>query len=89
MRPLDLFEQLTTCHAQPADWTALIDLDQQLTDRRIELLKAMEAAVTQPAEQPALDDQHGDLDRLCRVACVAGPEGSRCRNARPCRRSCD
>jgi hypothetical protein len=35
---------------------------QKLADRRVELGQAVEAAMAQPAQKPALDDQHGGLD---------------------------
>jgi len=35
---------------------------QKLADRRVELGQAVEAAMAQPAQEPALDDQHGGLD---------------------------
>ena len=41
---------------------ALVQIDQQLGDRRVELGQAEEAPVAQAREDPALDDLHPDFD---------------------------
>ena len=71
--PIELFEQRPAGDAEPPDQAFVVELPQQLTDRRVEFGQTVEAAVAQAAEQPSLDDQHRDFDfRL-----VARP-------ARPC-----
>ena len=72
--PVELFEQRPAGDTEPPDQAFVVELPQQLTDRRVEFGQTVEAAVAQAAEQPSLDDQHRDFDfRL-----VTRP-------ARPCR----
>ena len=62
MRPVEFLEQRTAGDAQPPDRPHLVELVQQLADCRIQFSQAVEAAMPQPAEQPAFDDQHRGLD---------------------------
>src|SRR4051812_22733081 len=57
--PVELFEQLPAGDAQAADGTLLVETHQQFADRGVELAQAVEGSMTQPAKQPALDDQPG------------------------------
>jgi hypothetical protein len=41
--------------AEPPDQAFVVELPQQLTDRRVEFGQTVEAAVAQAAEQPSLD----------------------------------
>ena len=61
-RPVDLLEQPAACHAEPPDRPFLIQPREQFADRRIDLGQAVEGAMAQAAEQPALDDEDGLLD---------------------------
>ena len=69
-RTIDLFEQLPARHAEPADRMLLVEMRQKFADRRVDLRQAIEYPVTQPSQQPSLDDEHGLLNlRLgCRFA---------------------
>jgi hypothetical protein len=72
--PVELFEQRLAGDSEALDRAFVVELPQQLADRRIAFGQTVEAAVAQAAEQPSLDNQHRDFDfRL-----VARP-------ARPCR----
>src|SRR6516165_6361069 len=72
--PVELFEERPAGDTEAPDQAFVVELPQQLTERCIEFGQTVEAAVAQAAEQPSLDDQHGDFDfRL-----VTRP-------ARPCR----
>ena len=71
-RPIEFLEQLAAGDAEPADRPLLVEADQQLADRLVELGQAVEAPVAQPPQQPALDDQHAGLD-LGLVARLARP----------------
>src|SRR6266851_919253 len=62
VRPIEFLEQRPAGDAEAADRSLLVELVQKLADRRVELGQAVEAAMTQPPEQPALDDQHRGLD---------------------------
>ena len=62
VRPIEFFEQLPAGDAEPADRPLLVETDEQLADRLVQFGQAVEAAMAQPAEQPALDDQHAGLD---------------------------
>ena len=44
------------------DRPLLVELAQQLADRRVELGQAVKAAMAQTTQEPALDDQHRHLD---------------------------
>jgi hypothetical protein len=48
--PVEFFEQGAAGDAEPADRAFVIELSQQLDDRRIELGQAGEAAMAQPAQ---------------------------------------
>lgn len=54
-RPIDLVEQMPARHAEPADRAFVIDPVQHRADRGIELGEAMEDAVAQAPDKPALD----------------------------------
>ena len=62
VRPIEFFEQRSAGDPKPPDRSLVIELLQQLADRRIRFGQAIEATVAQPPEQPALDDQHRDFD---------------------------
>ena len=61
-RPIELFEQLPTREAEPADRPLLVEPLEQLADCRVQLCEAVEPAITQPTEEPTLDDQHASFD---------------------------
>ena len=71
-RAVDLLEQLAAGDAEPAQGLALVELDQEFGDGGVDLGQAVEEPVAQPAQQPALDDEHGLLD-LGLVARVSRP----------------
>ena len=75
--PVEFLEQRAAGDAEPPDRSLVVELPQQLADRRVEFGQAVEAAMAQPAEQPALDDQHRDFD----LRLVARPARS-CRQDR-------
>src|ERR1700756_708971 len=58
----ELFEERRAGDTEPPDPAFVVELPQQLTDRHVEFGQTVEAAVTQAAEQPSLDDQHCDFD---------------------------
>ena len=60
--PVELFEERAASDTEPADQAFVVELAQQLSDRRVEFGQTVEAAVAQAAEQPSLDDQHCDFD---------------------------
>jgi hypothetical protein len=62
-RPIKLFQELLARHPEAADRSLLVELPQQIADRRVQLGEAVEYAIAQAAEQPALDDQHAGFDR--------------------------
>jgi hypothetical protein len=62
VRPVEFFEQGAAGDAEPPEPALFVQLPQQLADRRIELDQAVKAAMAQPAQQPALDDQHRRFD---------------------------
>jgi hypothetical protein len=72
--PIELFEQGAAGDPEPSERALVVELPQQLADRRIELGQTVKAAMPQPAQQPGLDNQHCGLD----FGLVARP-------ARPCR----
>src|ERR1700680_3735591 len=53
VRPIEFLEQRTSGDAKTADRSLLVELVQQLTDRRIEFGQAVKAAMAQPAQEPA------------------------------------
>src|SRR5512144_301539 len=61
VRPIEFLEQGAAGDPEAADRSLLIELPQQLADRRIEFGQTVKAAMPQSAEQPALDDQHRRL----------------------------
>ena len=75
-RTIDLFEQLPARHAEPADRTLLVEMRQKVADRRVDLRQAIKCPVTQPSQQPSLDDEHG----LLNLRLVPG-------SSRPCRQN--
>jgi hypothetical protein len=78
-RVVDLVEQLPAGGAEPADGPLLVESFQHLGDRRVDLREAVEGFATQPAEQPAFDDQH----RRLTFALSRGFLGSAGSNAAP------
>lgn len=73
-RTIDLLEQLPPRAPDTAQNPTIVEIGQQFGNRGVHLGQAIEDAMAQTAEKPALDDPHGRLDfRL-----VA-------RAARPCR----
>src|SRR5205823_1057696 len=56
--PVELFEARPAGDTEPPDRAFVVELPQQLTDRRIEFGQTVEATVPQAAEQPSLDNQH-------------------------------
>src|SRR5207302_3952851 len=60
--PVELFEERSAGDTEPPDRAFVVELPQQLTDRRIEFGQTIEATVPQTAEKPSLDDQHRDFD---------------------------
>ena len=60
--PIEFLEQRAAGDAQTTDRPLLVELPQQLADRRVEIGQRKEAAIAQPAEQPAFDDQNRRLD---------------------------
>jgi len=52
--PVELFEQRPASNTETTDQAFIVELPQQLTDRRIELGQAVKAAMAQAAEQPPL-----------------------------------
>jgi len=47
---------------------SLVQVSQQLADRRVELGQAEEAPVAQPGQNPAFDDLNPDFDLRLRVS---------------------
>jgi hypothetical protein len=74
MRPIEFLEQGAAGDPKTPDRPFLVELPQHLADRGVEFGQAVKATMAQPAEQPALDDQHRRLD----LGFIAGA-------ARPCR----
>ena len=62
VRPVEFLEQRAAGDAEPPHRPLLVKLVEQLADRSVEFGQAVEAAMAQPAQQPALDDQHRRLD---------------------------
>lgn len=60
-RTVDLLEQLTPCAPDPAQNPAVIEIGEQLADRRVDLGKTMEHPVPQTTQQPPLDNPHSGL----------------------------
>src|SRR5438067_10061385 len=54
--PVELFEERPAGDTEPPDQAVVVELPQQLTDRRIEFGQTVEATVPQAAEQPSLDN---------------------------------
>lgn len=67
-RPVDLLEQPAARHAEPPDRPLVVEPGEQLADRCVDLGEAVEGAVAQAAEQPALDDEDGLLGRAGKTA---------------------
>src|SRR3954463_1183428 len=73
MRPIEFLEQRAAGDAEAPDRPLLVELAQQLADCRVQFGQAVKAPMTQPAQKPAFDDQHGRLDlRLIARAPRAG-----------------
>ncbi len=72
--PVKLFEELPAGDAEPAQRAALVDVGEHLLNGLVQLRQTVKDAVTQPAQEIALDDQNAGLD----FGFVAGL-------ARPCR----
>ncbi len=86
-RPVELFEELAPRHAEPADRPFVVETDQQLADRLVQLRQAVEDPVPEAPQDPALHDQHARLDLgLVAGGAAAASAGWRCRNAPPSRR---
>ena len=49
-------------HAEPPDRSNLVEIGHEIGDRRVDVRQAVKDAVTQPPEQPSLDDQDRLLD---------------------------
>jgi hypothetical protein len=60
--PVELFEERPAGDTEAPDRAFVVELTQQLADRRIEFGQTVEATVAQAAEQPSLDNQHRDFD---------------------------
>ena len=73
-RPVELFEELAPCHAEPPDRPLLVKPDQEFADGRIQLRQAVEVPVAQASDHPTLHEQHAQFN-LCLIP----------RAARPCR----
>src|SRR5215831_19631418 len=52
VRPIELFEQRSAGDPKPPDWSLVIELAQQLADRRIQFGQTVEATMAQAPEQP-------------------------------------
>jgi hypothetical protein len=61
-RAVDLLEQLPPCAPDTAQYPAIVQIGQQLADRRIDLGQAAKDAMTQPTQKPAFDNAHRRLD---------------------------
>ncbi len=61
-RTIDLFQQLSACHAEPTDRSNLVEMRHEIGDRRVDFDQAVKDAVAQPPQQPSLDDQHRLFD---------------------------
>ena len=61
-RAIDLLEQLAAGDAEPAQGLAFVELCHELDERGVDVGETVEDPSPKPAEQPALDDQHGLLD---------------------------
>jgi hypothetical protein len=57
IRSIELLEQGAAGDAEPTNGPHLIELMEQLADRRIEFGQTVKAAMTQPIQQPTFDDQ--------------------------------
>jgi hypothetical protein len=85
-----VLQQLPARHAEPPDGSLFIEMRHEIGDRRVDVRQAVKGSVTQPPEQPSLDDEHG----LLNLRFVAGPPRPRrqnggCRNAPPFRHRSD
>jgi hypothetical protein len=67
--PVELFEERPAGDTEVPDRAFVVELLQQLTDRRIEFGQAVEAPVAQAAEQPSLDGQYRDFHRRLVAHC--------------------
>jgi hypothetical protein len=47
---------------EPADLPLFIEMRHEIGDRRVDVRQAVKGSVTQPPEQPSLDDEHGLLN---------------------------
>src|SRR5271166_3982457 len=61
-RPIDLLKQLAAGYAEPPKALLVIELRHKFADRGVDVGETGEGPSPQPAEQPALDDQHRLLD---------------------------
>ena len=74
--PIDRLQQLTARRAEPADRTLFVEMRHEVGDRRVDVRQAVKGSVTQPPEQPSLDDEHG----LLNLGFVSGPPRPRRQN---------
>ena len=82
---IEFFEQCAAGDPESSERALVVELPQQLADRCIELGQTVKAAMAQPAQQPALDDQDRGFDlgprsstgQACRAAGAVVPAGSR------------
>ena len=74
--PIDRLQQLPARCAEPADRTLFIEMRHEIGDRRVDVRQAVKGSVTQPPEQPSLDDEHG----LLNFGFVPGPPRPRRQN---------
>jgi hypothetical protein len=77
--PIDRLQQLPARCAEPADRPLFIEMGPEIGDRRVDVRQAVKGSVTQPPEQPSLDDQH----RLLNLALSRGRRGRAGKMAAP------
>ena len=61
-RAIDLLEELAAGDAEPPEDLFFVELRHELAERGVDVGEGDEGSSPKPAEQPALDDQHGLLD---------------------------
>ncbi len=71
-----VLQQLPARYAEPADRALFIEMRHEIGDRRVDVRQAVKGSVTQPPEQPSLDDEHG----LLNLGFVPGPPRPRRQN---------
>ena len=59
--PVQLLKQLAPRDSEPADGPDVIQMMEELGDGLVQLGEAVEGTMSQPAQKPALDDQHCGL----------------------------